>query len=215
MSLDKSKPKRKSSPRKRAATNPAEAPADTGTLPAEVVQSGPPQTDEENSLNDLLILGNPGSENEVLTGPYDPYSAAGTEAGEPPVYVEQGYQAPVTLKNEDVNLFTSFDALQGARVPEEKLEIKTISKYYAKASIPNQFSIYPDTCRVGAIQFKVFRIDENDKSLDACNLFLAKAYPESEPSIVIVSIDKQFDEKKTGWVMLVGYREVTYKKIKL
>lgn len=215
MSSDNNKPKRKSSPRKRAAAKPAVAPADTGALPAEVVQNGPPPSNEESSVNDLLVFNNPGSENEVLTGPYDPYSAAGTEAGEPPMYVEQGYQAPVTLKNEDVNLFTSLDKLQGANVPEDKLELKTISKYYAKPSIPDQFSTYPDTCRVGAIQFKVFRIDENEKSLETCNLFLARAYPESAPSIVIVSIDKQFDEKKTGWVMLVGYREVTYKKIKL
>lgn len=218
------KPKRKAPPRrkKETATETLPAPDALGqeaarpnVLPLSVVQKEEPEP-----LDSLLIL-NPGTQNgtgtkeNVLKGPWDPYTAAGTNAEEPPVHVEHGYQAPVERKDDDTNLFAQVDKERKSHEVEEKnLELKTVARYYEKPSIPNQFQLYPETCRIGPIQYKIFRMDEDEKSVVVCNKFLEKAYPESAPAIIIVGMDKQFDEKKTGWLMLISYRDVTYKKIK-
>lgn len=215
------KPKRKTASRRKQdaapvipATEQVELP---NVLPVSVVQS-----ENNEALDSLLILNHheftkhgTGSKDDVLKGPWDPYSAAGTNAEEPPVHVEQGYQAPVERKEDDINLFDQVDKDRKAhKVNEDQLELKTVSRYYSKPSIPNQFSMYPATCRVGPVQYKIFRVDENEKSVTECNKFLEQAYPEEAPGIIIAGVDKQFDEKKTGWLMLISYREVTYKKIK-
>lgn len=218
------KPKRKSAARRKRETPtqplpeppvPVQEEALPNVLPVSVVQEEVPE-----SLDSLLIL-NPGTQSgtgtrdDVLTGPWDPYTAAGTNAEDPPVHVEHGYQAPVERKEDDINLFDQADKERKSHeVAEEKLELKTVARYYEKPSIPNQFQLFPDTCRVGPVQYKIFRMDEDEKSVAECNKFLEKAYPDTAPSIIVVGVDKQFDEKKTGWLMLISYREVTYKKIK-
>ena len=217
------KPKRKTASRRKKTPSetlpepsaPVREDALPNVLPVSVVQQDGPD-----SLDQLLILNTEtkkgtGTKDDVLTGPWDPYTAAGTNADDPPVHVEHGYQAPVELNEDDINLFAQADKERKSHeVEEKKLELKTVARYYEKPSIPNQFQLYPDTCRVGPVQYKIFRMDEDEKSVAECNKFLERAYPEAAPSIIVVGVDKQFDEKKTGWLMLISYREVTYKKIK-
>ena len=94
--------------------------------------------------------------------------------------------------------------------PKEVLDEQGQPIWDDKASIEDQLINYRGTTRIGPQKFAMFNLTKEGQ-LAQLNTLMEKTMPENSPSIAILSQKDQPIEG--GFVVLVQYREIKYKRL--